>query len=56
MLARLDGPQLSPASCEAARAKHEGQKNRQGWRAGFEFLRLQPFLMLFVLRSQVSQG
>ena len=30
--------------------------NRQGWRAGFEFLRLQPFLMLFVLRSQVSQG
>ena len=34
----------------------KAKKNRQGWRAGFEFLRLQPFLMLYVLRSQVSQG
>ncbi|CAL1171224.1 unnamed protein product, partial [Cladocopium goreaui] len=41
---------------QAARAKHKGQKNRQGWPSGFEFLRLQPFLMLYVLRSQVSQG
>ena len=45
-----------PPLVRRARAKHEGQKNRQGWRAGFEFLRLQPFLMLYVLRSQVSQG
>ena len=52
MLARLDGRNLCLTDCRPplvrrARAKHKGQKNRQGWRAGFEFLRLQPFLIVF---------